>query len=195
MTRLLPILPFFTFLSSCVHTTQYSAEVGPWPVRALGDGLFGPGPRYQVPFSVPAPGLYDVVLWYFITDSGAGYEALALVTGTAEVTYRGRVIERGTLPRRGARSDRFTDTNGLILVRFEAPSRGRYLVRMNITSVPPDLEITGAGVRVLKLADRKRPNPAMQRTAPRSVSSVRVATTFGLQPRALSGAVADLVSR
>jgi hypothetical protein len=161
MTRLLrlPFLSFFTLLSSCVHNTQYSAEVGPWPVRALGDNFFGNSPRYQVPFSVPGPGLYDVVLWYFITDSGAGYDALSRVTGTAEIAYRGHVIERGTLPRRGARSDRFTDTNGLILVRFEAPSSGRYVVRIDITSVPPHLEITGAGVRVLKLADTPRPNP------------------------------------
>jgi hypothetical protein len=107
------------------------------------------------------------VLWYFITDSGAGYDALALVTGKAEVAYHGHVIQRSTLPRRGARSDRFTDTNGLILVRFEAPSSGRYVVRMNITSVPPHLEITGAGVRVLKLADTPRPNHAMERTADR----------------------------
>ena len=136
MTRLLrlPFLSFLTLLSSCVHATPYTAEVGPWPVRALGDGFFGNGPRYQVPFSVPSPGLYDVVLWYFITDSGAGYDALSRVTGTAEIAYRGRVIERSTLPRLGARSDRFTDTNGLILVRFEAPSSGRYVVRMNITS-------------------------------------------------------------
>ena len=35
----------------------------------------------------------------------------------------------------------------------------------------------------------------MQRTAPHSVSPLRIATTFNLQPRALSGAVADLVSR
>jgi hypothetical protein len=40
-----------------------------------------------------------------------------------------------------------------------------------------------------------RPNQAMQLTAPRYVSSLSVATTFGLQPRALPGAVADLVSR
>ena len=38
------------------------------------------------------------------------------------------------------------------------------------------------------------PNQAMQLTAPRSVSPLRVATTFNSQPRALSGAVADLVS-
>jgi hypothetical protein len=38
-------------------------------------------------------------------------------------------------------------------------------------------------------------NQAMQLTAPRSVSPLRVATTFNLQPRAVSGAVADLVSR
>jgi hypothetical protein len=38
-------------------------------------------------------------------------------------------------------------------------------------------------------------NQAMQLTAPRSVSPLCVATTFNLQPRALPGAVADLVSR
>jgi len=53
---------------------------------------------------------------------------------------------------------------------------------------------------------RYAPNQAMQLTAPRSVSPLWVATTFNsprdesvrladLQPRALSGAVADLVSR
>ena len=41
----------------------------------------------------------------------------------------------------------------------------------------------------------KRPNQAMQRTAPRSLSPIRVATTSNLQSHALSGAVADLVSR
>jgi hypothetical protein len=40
-----------------------------------------------------------------------------------------------------------------------------------------------------------RPNQAMQLTAPRSVCLLRVATTFDSQPRALPGAVADLVSR
>jgi hypothetical protein len=38
-------------------------------------------------------------------------------------------------------------------------------------------------------------NQAMQLTAPRLVSPRRVAITFRLQPRALPGAVADLVSR
>ena len=38
-------------------------------------------------------------------------------------------------------------------------------------------------------------NQAMQLTAPRSVSPLRVATIFNLQPSALPGAVADLVSR
>jgi hypothetical protein len=38
-------------------------------------------------------------------------------------------------------------------------------------------------------------NQAMQLTAPRSVSPLCVATTFNLRPRALWGAVADLVSR
>jgi hypothetical protein len=42
---------------------------------------------------------------------------------------------------------------------------------------------------------RERPNPAMQRTAPRSVFPLRVAITFNSQPPSLSGAVADLVSR
>jgi hypothetical protein len=40
-----------------------------------------------------------------------------------------------------------------------------------------------------------RPNQAMQLTSPRFVSPSRVARTFKLQPRALPGAVADLVSR
>jgi hypothetical protein len=44
-------------------------------------------------------------------------------------------------------------------------------------------------------ANQMTPNQAMQLTAPRSVSPLRVATTFNLQPRALPGAVADLVSR
>jgi hypothetical protein len=149
-------------LSSCASRQRYAAEVGPWPVRPLADDH-----RAAVSFSVPSPGLYDVVLWYFITDSGAGYDALSRVTGTAEVAYRAHVIERSTLPRRGAHSERFTDTNGLILARFEAPSSGRYVVRINITSVPPHLEITGAGVRVLKLAHTPRPNQAMERTADR----------------------------
>jgi hypothetical protein len=157
MQRLRPLLLLpFALLCSCAHSTHYSAEVGPWPVRPLSQS-----PRAQSAFSVPGPGLYDVVLSYFITDSGAGYDALALVTGTAEVAYRGHVIERSTLPRHGAPSDRFTGTNGLILVRFEAPSSGRYVVRMNITSVPPHLEITGAGILVFKLADRKRPNQSL----------------------------------
>ena len=38
-------------------------------------------------------------------------------------------------------------------------------------------------------------NQAMQLTAPRLVSPRRAAITFRLQPRALPGAVADLVSR
>jgi hypothetical protein len=42
---------------------------------------------------------------------------------------------------------------------------------------------------------RERPNHAMQLAAPRSVSPLRVAITFNLQPGALPGAVADLVSR
>ncbi|MEA3072603.1 MAG: hypothetical protein QOD29_4049 [Alphaproteobacteria bacterium] len=41
----------------------------------------------------------------------------------------------------------------------------------------------------------KRPNQAMQLTAPRSVSLPRVATMFNLQPCSFSGAVADLMSR
>jgi hypothetical protein len=40
-----------------------------------------------------------------------------------------------------------------------------------------------------------RPNQAMQLTAPRPVLPLRGAITFNSQPRALSGAVADLVSR
>jgi hypothetical protein len=44
-------------------------------------------------------------------------------------------------------------------------------------------------------AATRTPNRAMQLTAPRSISPLSVATTFNLQPRALSGAVADLVSR
>jgi hypothetical protein len=162
MTRLvgLPLLSFFTLLSSCVYRTQYASEVGPWPVRPLGDDR-----RVQVPFSVPGPGLYDVVLWYFITDSGAGYDALGRVTGTASVAYRGHVIQQSALPRRGTRSELFTDTNGLILLRFEARSSGQYLLRLNVTSVPPHLQISGAGVRVLKLADTPRSNHAMERTS------------------------------
>jgi len=42
---------------------------------------------------------------------------------------------------------------------------------------------------------RETPNQAMQRTAPRSASPLSVATTYNSQPHALSGAVADLVSR
>jgi len=42
---------------------------------------------------------------------------------------------------------------------------------------------------------KKPSNQAMQRTAPRSVFPLAVVTTFNLQARALSGAVADLVSR
>jgi len=44
-------------------------------------------------------------------------------------------------------------------------------------------------------AATRTPNQAMQLTAPRFVSGLRVATTFNLQPHALPGAVADLVSR
>lgn len=44
-------------------------------------------------------------------------------------------------------------------------------------------------------SEEKRPNQAMQLTAPRSVSPFRVATTFNWQRRALPGAVADLESR
>ena len=46
-----------------------------------------------------------------------------------------------------------------------------------------------------QLAATQASNQAMQLTAPRSVSPLSVATTCNLQPRALSGAVADLVSR
>lgn len=55
--------------------------------------------------------------------------------------------------------------------------------------------------QMYKLLDRlrdvatKTSNQAMQLTVPHSVSSRAIAITFNLQPRALSGAVADLVSR
>jgi len=107
----------------------------------------------RIPFRVPAPGRYDVVLWYAITDAGAGYDALGRVTGRATVAYRGQIVQQSTLPRRGKRSDLFTDTNGLILVRFTAQSAGKYVLQLNITSVPPRLEIHGSLIRVLKLAD------------------------------------------
>jgi len=42
---------------------------------------------------------------------------------------------------------------------------------------------------------RERPNQAMQLTAPRLISPLRVAMIFSLEPRALSSAVVDLVSR
>ena len=41
----------------------------------------------------------------------------------------------------------------------------------------------------------KAPNHAMQRTAPTVMRSFRVTSSSSLQPRAVSGAVADLVSR
>ncbi len=47
---------------------------------------------------------------------------------------------------------------------------------------------------VIKAASESS-NQAMQLTAPRSVSPIRVATTSNLQPHAVPGAVADLVSR
>ena len=47
----------------------------------------------------------------------------------------------------------------------------------------------------MTLQHRAASNQAMQLTAPRSVSPLSVATISNLQPRALSGAVADLVSR
>jgi hypothetical protein len=158
-------------LSSCASRAPYSAEIvassGPRLVR-------DDGPLVRVPFTVPGPGHYDVVLWYLITDAGAGYGALGRVAGRAEVTYRGQTVQESTLPRRGRRSERFTDTNGLILLRFRADSAGQYLLRLEVTSVPPYLEISGAGIRVFKLAEtRERPNQAMQRTAGRSASSFR----------------------
>ena len=141
-------------LCACASGPRYSAEVG-----IAGDRLIpNDGPRVQMPLSVPAPGRYDVVLWYFITDAGAGYDALGRVTGTAAVTFRGDVIQQSVLPRRGRRSELFTDTNGLILLGFDAPSAGRYVLRLNITSVPEHLDISGSGIRLLKLRDPPRPS-------------------------------------
>src|SRR5205085_5153043 len=48
-------------------------------------------------------------------------------------------------------------------------------------------------MRRLSSQPRKRSNQAMQLTAPRSVSPLSLAITSNSQPRALSGAVADLV--
>ena len=180
-------------LGACSSSPRYAAEVG-----IAGDRLIpNDGPRVQMPLSVPAPGRYDVALWYFITDAGAGYDALARVTGTADITFRGAVIQRSVLPRHGRRRDLFTDTNGLILLRFEAPSAGRYVLRLNITSVPEHLEISGAGIRLLKLRDTPRPNQAMQLTA--SKPDVH-AWSVCRRKRMLRGmhrglAAADLVSR
>jgi hypothetical protein len=141
---------FISSLCSCASYTQYSAEI----VEKRGPRLIGRDePHVRIPFMVLAPGTYDVVLWYAITDAGAGYDALGRVTGSATVACRGQTVQESTMPRRGKRSDLFTDTNGLILVRFTALSAGKYVLHLNITSVPPGLEIHGALIRVLKLAD------------------------------------------
>jgi hypothetical protein len=60
----------------------------------------------------------------------------------------------------------------------------------------PRVDLTSTDFQTPPLARAtQRPNQAMQLTAPRSVSPLSVATTLNSQPRALSGAVADLVSR
>ena len=141
-------LLFLVVLSSCASA----------PVRLqVSDAkLLGTDkPRVQVPFSVPGPGLYDVVLYYFITDTGAGYDALGQVSGTAVVTSGGRVIQQSALPRRGKRSELFTDTNGLVLLRLQSPAARKYVLRLNITSVPRHLELHGAGVIIFKLGDTR----------------------------------------
>src|SRR4051794_26286120 len=91
-------------LSSCASTSRYAEEVDYAGRRVIPND----GPRVQMPLSIPSPGRYDVVLCYFITDSGAGYDELARVTGTATVTFHGAVIQQSTLPRRGSGSDLFT---------------------------------------------------------------------------------------
>jgi hypothetical protein len=152
MRHLLAAAMFAAFMSlcSCASPTPYSAEI----VEKRGPRLIGRDePRVRIPFMVLQPGRYDVVLWYAITDAGAGYDALGRVTGSATVAYRGETVQESTLPRRGKRSDLFTDTNGLILLRFTAQSAGQYVLQLNITSVPPHLEIHGALIRVFKLAD------------------------------------------
>ncbi len=103
-----------------------------------------------------------MVLGYLITDGGPGYDALGRVVATATVTYRGQTVEASTLPRRGRRSERFTDPSGLILVRFRAESAGQYVLRLKVTSVPPHLEIGGADILLYKVAETgERPNQAM----------------------------------
>ena len=148
------ILTAVLSLSSCASTTRYSADVSGGDLRILADdGIYGP--RVQLPFSVPSPGVYDLVLWYAFTDAGAGYDALGRVSGTVAVTYRGQLVQSDMLPRHGKRSELFTDPNGLILTRFRAESAGRYVLKLHISSVPPHLEIGGAGLRVLKLAENQ----------------------------------------
>jgi hypothetical protein len=70
------------------------------------------------------------------------------------VTCRGHVVQEAALPRRGKRSELFTDTNGLILMRLKAASAGQYQLRLNITSVPHFLENAGAGLQVFRLAGK-----------------------------------------
>ena len=151
MRHLLAAAMLGTFISlcSCASPAPYSAEI----VEKRPREILRDDPMVRIPFRVPEPGRYDVVLWYAITDAGAGYDALGRVTGSATVAYRGQIVQQSTLPRRGKRSDLFTDTNGLILVRFTAQSAGKYVLQLNITSVPPHLEIHGSLIRVLKLAD------------------------------------------
>jgi hypothetical protein len=141
---------FLVLSGSCAASTRYSMEISRGP-ELLGDD----GPRVQLPFSIPAAGSYDLVLWYPFTDAGAGYDALGRVSGTVAVTHRGKIVQQDTLPRRGKRSELFTDTNGLILIRLKARSAGHYMLRLNITSVPPHLEIGGAGFRIFKLAKER----------------------------------------
>jgi hypothetical protein len=152
-------------------------------------------------FLFPPREFTTVVLWYAITDAGAGFEALGKVAGKVAITFHGRIVQQDTLPRRGTMSELFTDTNGLILTRFKAESAGNYILRLNVTAVPPHLDIYGAGVRVLKLAEtssdrasvEKRPNYAIlpMTGSPGSSSSMKL----HLQPAAtsLSPAVAHLV--
>ena len=152
MQRLYAVATLAAFTSSfcsCASYTPYSAEI----IEKRGPRLIGiDAPLVRIPFMVLEAGEYDVVLWYVITDAGAGYDALGRVAGKAAVTHRGRTVQESTLPRRGKRSDLFTDTNGLILLRFRADSAGQYVLRLEVTSVPPHLEIHGAGIRVFKLA-------------------------------------------
>jgi hypothetical protein len=65
---------------------------------------------------------------------------------------------------------------------------GRWTLQV---SAGPDVRVE----QTFTLVPANAPNQAMQRTAPRSGSALSVVNTFSLQPRALSGAVADLVSR